>query len=176
MFSAIAALVGLFGLGPQGPIEEQRLDLQGWRITVSQDRFTGAVSCRAARRDMSLTATAVVFRFGRHVDTSKAVYRLDEGPAYAVADEPVNQDLRHIAEVGAPLENPSAGFVALPVARLASIKRVDIRPNIKSPPQSFDVSGVPAVLRLEQAKSCFSGSDQQRPTLTATPTPASPPR
>jgi hypothetical protein len=169
MLPAIAALVGFLGLAPPGQIAERRFDVQGWRITVSQDRFTGAVACRAVHRGMSLSANTLVFRFGRNVDTSKAVYRLDLGPAYSVVDQPADEDVRHMVEVEAPLGNPSAGFVALPVSQLAGVRRVDIRANVKSAPQSFDVSGLTAALQLEAAQACFTAQDLQRPTLTSAP-------
>jgi hypothetical protein len=164
MFSAVAVLIGLLGLGQPGQIEAKQFNIQGWQVTVSRDRFTGSVTCRATDRGMSLSSDAIVFKFGRHVDTSKAFYRLDLGPAYAVADQPV--------EIDAPLENPSAGAVALPVALLAGVTRVDIRPNALSPSQSFDVKSVPAVLQFEREHACFTDADLQRPNLTAAPTGA----
>jgi hypothetical protein len=172
MFSAVAVLIGLLGLGQPGQIEAKQFNIQGWQVTVSRDRFTGSVTCRATDRGMGLSSDAIVFKFGRHVDTSKAFYRLDLGPAYAVADQPVNQELRHIVEIDAPLENPSAGAVALPVALLAGVTRVDIRPNALSPSQSFDVKSVPAVLQFEREHACFTDADLQRPNLTAAPTGA----
>jgi hypothetical protein len=169
MFSAIAALVGLLGFGAPGQTEERRFDVQGWRVTVSQDRFTGGVACRATRSDMSLSPSVIVFKLGRHVDTSNAVYRLDLGTAYSVVDQPVDLEVRHEIEVDAPLENPSAGVVALPLSQLAGVRRVDIRANLKSAPRAFDVSGVPAVLQFERTEACLAGSDQDRPTLTSAP-------
>jgi hypothetical protein len=174
MFSAIAALVGLLGLGQHGQIEERRFNVHGWRITVAQDRFTGGFACRAVNRGMSLSADTVVFKFGRHVDTSNAVYRLDLGPAYSLVDQPANRELRHAVEVSAPLENPSAGVVALPVPQLAGVKRVDIRPNVETTPRAFDVSGLPAALQFEQSHACPTGSEQARPTLTSVPTGTAP--
>jgi hypothetical protein len=169
MLSVAAALAGFLGLGQPGQIETKRFNVQAWRVTVSTDRFTGSVSCRAVNRGMSLSSGAVVFRFGRHVDTSRAAYRLDLGPAYSVSDQPVNQELRHIVEVDAPLENPSAGVVALPVAVLAGVGRVDIRPNVSSASQRFDVKSLPTVLKFERDHACFTDSELQRSTLTADP-------
>ncbi len=174
MLAAIATLVGLLGLAPQGQIQEKRFDVQGWRITVSQDRFTGGVTCQAVKRGMRLEATTVVFKLGRHVDTSGAVYRLDLGPAHSLVDQPANQELRHVVEVGALLENPSAGVVALPLSQLAGIKRVDIRANVQTAPQTFDVSGLTAVLDLERSQACPTDSAPQRSTLTSGPAGANP--
>ena len=125
---------------------------------------------------MSATASTVVFKFGRHVDTSKAVYRLNFGPAYGVGDLTVNQELRHIVEVNAPLENPSAGVVALPVSLLAGISQVSIRANVRSAPQTFDVSRLPAVLQFEQSQACFTDEDLQRSSLASSPTGPTAPR
>jgi hypothetical protein len=125
---------------------------------------------------MSATAGAVIFKFGRHVDTSNAVYRLNFGPAYAVGDLMINQDLRRIVEVDAPLENPSSGVVAVPVSRLTGISQVSIRPNVHMAPQTFDVSALPAVLQLEASQGCFAAEEPQRPALVAAPTDATAPR
>jgi hypothetical protein len=153
MIAAMLA-VSLFGFGRPAQVETQRVNLRPWTLVVSKDRFTGAVTCLAQGRHMMIQDGVVLFDLGARQDTSGAVYKLDGGAARAtLASVPAGMLPRAVID-RTPLDNPSNGLVALPLASFDGVRRVDIRANARSQPVGFDMTGVPALLKAEAAHGC----------------------
>jgi hypothetical protein len=154
MIASMLAAMSLFGFGRPAQVETQRVNLRPWTLLVSKDRFTGAVTCLAQGRHMSIQDDVVLFDLGPRQDTAAAVYKLDGGAARkTLASVPAGMLPRAVLD-RTPLDNPSNGLVALPLASVSGVRRVDIRANARTQPVGFDLSGVPALLKAEAAHGC----------------------
>ncbi len=58
-----------------------------------------------------------------------------------------------------PLDNPSDGLVAVPLAAVVGVAHIDIRANAKTRPVGFDLTGLPAVLKAQAAQGCTAAHD-----------------
>jgi hypothetical protein len=94
------------------------------------------------------------FRFHHWVDTSRAEFKLDNGPAL-----PAQSVALEAAALGAQLwtdniTNASDGRVSIPLGRLAQAQTITIRPNPRARPRSFTLSGLHALGGLAQTRGC----------------------
>jgi hypothetical protein len=144
---------------------------------VSKDQFTGHVACRVKGRHLTVQNGVVVFDLGAHTDTSAAVYRLDRGPAHAdLASLPPSLNWGSVLD-RTPLDNPSDGLVAVPLAAFVGVAHIDIRANAKTQPVGFDLTGLPAVLKAAAAQGCAdTGHDPTLVQLNDKTAPAVPPQ
>ena len=126
----------------------------GWTVKLMRDRFTGAVSCSMNKGRVEFRRDVLVFHGDSRADTDDAVFRIDGGPARSVR-EATYDDQRHgyFRDAG-PLENPSAGQVALPSFYVTGASWVYIRANPRRSPERFDVRRFPDALTLARAMKC----------------------
>ena len=59
-----------------------------------------------------------------------------------------------IAVDGPGLDNPTDGVVWIPIAELANVRHVWIRPNTRHPPTKFIMEGLAAVLLRARTRGC----------------------
>ena len=128
-------------------------------IRVDRDRFTGARRCalyqgKWRRPDVSYAHGAVSFQFSRKVDTTKASFRVDGGPARSWTEV-----YPQLVETGATLEgrslaNPTGGKVLLPLAMLKDVHSVTIRAPLQSRPRQFSIIGLGDALDSAGSLAC----------------------
>ncbi len=135
-------------------VETSHVQVGAWRISRSLDKFTGDLSCRAGNGRMKLEGQALVIDFGPRADTDGAVYKIDEQAARPARGDAFNAQYHLRYVIDAPLDNPSAGRVALSAAELSGGRSLWIRVGSSSEPKRFDVSGVDRVMAAEADLGC----------------------
>lgn len=149
----IASAFGLHLWGARAPaVERHRLDQ--WTYELHHDAFTGKLTCNLESRNISILHGAAVFRFGNGVDTSDAVFRVDDGPAESARALALDLLHRGVSVQDEALANPSRGLVMIPVERLEQAREVTIRPSVGARPRKFLVVGLKAALAAAQSSGC----------------------
>jgi hypothetical protein len=155
-----ASLVALVLFGERqsffehGQTITQHHHVAGWTVRVIWDRFTGETSCTVRKGHVELKDDVLVFHSPTWVDTSDAVFRIDGGPARSVHEATYEDQRRGYYRSGGPVENPSAGEVALPSYYVTHAEWVYIRAGAGRAPEGFDVRGFPAALALARSEKC----------------------
>ena len=149
---ALALFGGLFA--PHSGGQVQHFKVQAWDAEVRTDAFTGAVTCRLRGRDVTVSHGAAAFRFGRWVNTSEAVYRIDGGPAKSGRLAMNGVATLGVRTIGSNPNNVTGGLVHIPVAELADASRVAIRTGRDASPRTFDLKGLAAALNTEKQRGC----------------------
>ena len=137
---------------PQIPVKRTRV--AGWVVERRTDRFTGWSQCSARNGGVQLAGGAVVFDFGRSVNTGQAAYRIDDGEARMAQQSAFARSYWTRHEADAPLDNPSGGRLALPARNLVQARTIAIRVNTERRPQIFKLDYLGAVLSAESALGC----------------------
>jgi len=146
------SLFGLFGHKPPPGLERHRLD--AWTYQVLRDRFTGRVSCSLSGRNVSYAKGAVTFHYPRNVDTSQAIYRIDDGPVLQEKDAEVELLRMHVPLPDQSASNPSGGQVMVPASQLLGARQVSIRARPRAGVRRFSVAGLSAALAAARADGC----------------------
>ncbi|MGI8840947.1 MAG: hypothetical protein ACR2F8_09255 [Caulobacteraceae bacterium] len=161
MWLATALAVSSFFYSPHHgrPQVARRLyAVHGWRIAVDRDTFTGAVSCSLSANRVYFRSGALIFRLGRGVETTHAVFRLDGGPARPVAEAFHDDEARGIFPRRGWIDDPAGGDVALPAAYIKGAKRVWIRSSPATYPRLYDVSRFAAAREGARGAGCGEGA------------------
>ena len=116
--------------------------------------FTSDISCRVRLGRMRVEGPALIIDLGRNVQTSAAVYRVDSGAAVRAETDPFNAQYQTRMSAAAPLDNPSAGRIAIAVSTLKSARTVWIRPTPSASPRPFDISGLDSATTAAAAAGC----------------------
>ena len=141
MLGVLTALsLGLFG----GPWKAQRIE--GWRLEVRRDDFAHVVLCRLSRPHAFAKASDLVWRLGSKIDTSSALYRIDDGPPVAAPFFALS--------ASANLANPSDGRIALDLSELSAAKRVSAEVRAGGHVYSLRVQGLGQALAAAQTAGC----------------------
>jgi hypothetical protein len=126
----------------------------GWTLKVTRDKFTHEVSCSMSKGRVEFSNDVLIFHSNPDDDTTDAVFKVDGGPVRSVRDATFEDQRRGYFRAGGPLENPSAGQVALPSHYVTGASWVYIRPTPKHPPNGFDVRGFAGALALARQLQC----------------------
>jgi len=142
--------LALLLFGSHGP-QVHRYTVKPWVLTVSRDRFTGAVTCTAKARGAQLDGDRLAFDVGRYVEIGEADYRLDAGPAHKLSSLRSDGDYRESFHF-----DPSRDghLVFFKTADLAGAQRLYVRPTSKAAVVSFDVAALPKLIEAENGLSC----------------------
>ena len=142
--------LALLLFGSHGP-EVHKYTVKPWVLTVSRDRFTGAVSCTAKARGARLDGDRLTFDLGRYVEISEADYRIDSGAAQKLSGLTSDGDYRQSFHF-----DPSRDghLVFFKIADLAGAQRLDVRPATKAAVASFDVAALPKLIEAEHSQGC----------------------
>ena len=151
MIAAALLALHLFG---QPQVRETTRHIGGWTLRVERDSFTGSAACWIGKQDIEFQRDALVFHLGHDVDTSDAVFRVDEGAVRSVRVAKLEDERRGIYLNGGPLENPSAGLVALPSAYVLGAQRIYIRATPSHLPRVFKVGRLADVLAAADQAGC----------------------
>ena len=131
----------------------------GWQIDIRKDTFSGLVTCDVEKRGLwapmiAVLPEAIEFRFGNHVDTSEALYRVDSLPASSTRDLQSS-----LIQVGAfwraeQLDSSTGGVVRLPLSQVADAKviRIRLRPNLA--PRTFRLESLWPIISFARAQGC----------------------
>ncbi|PTS81661.1 MULTISPECIES: hypothetical protein [unclassified Caulobacter] len=122
----------------------------GWNLIVYKDSFTGVTTCRLSKGRMAYESGKVAFQFRSSTDTSRATYRVANGPvmtAVAPLDTFMTTNL-------ARLENPSQGRVLVPAQELAGSTQIAIRPRYARKASTFRLKGLDTALAQAKARGC----------------------
>jgi hypothetical protein len=138
--------------GPTTVLTQKRIG--DWTLTVQHDPFADQTGCRLASGRQSYERGALVIRLPRKIDTADAVYRIDKGPPMFVS-----WDRSTLASLGFALwqddlENPSAGLVRIPVAKLATASTVQVEARPGNRVWTFSLKGFPAALAAAKQAGC----------------------
>jgi hypothetical protein len=98
---------------------------------------------------------AIVFRLGAGVDTTDAVYRVDDGEPIAVRDEMTSMARQGFAIYQDYLLNPSGGLVRVPERRAVGASTVKIRALTRGPVTTFRIEGFDAALEAALKAGCL---------------------
>jgi hypothetical protein len=153
MIAAAFLAITLFG-HPQ--VEQRTHHVDGWTLRIDRDTFTGQASCWIGKQDIEFQRDALVFHLGREADTSDAQFRVDDGAVRSVREATLEDERRGIYRGGGPLENPSAGEVALPTPYFDGARRVYIRATSDHLPRIFNVSHLADVLSAADKAGCVN--------------------
>ena len=151
MIAAAFLALSLFGSGQTDTVHRH---VSGWTVRVTSDHFTKEVSCSMSKGRVAFHNDVLVFHLGEFADTSDAVFRVDGGPVRSVHEATYDDQRRGYYRNGGPLENPSAGQVALPSFYVTGAKYVYIRETPRNGLSWFDVSGFADALAAARAMKC----------------------
>ena len=161
MVSAVAAMALLSGLpnigdllhsNPDQRVEQSRVS--GWRLVVTQDRFSNRTTCRLDRSAVVYQHGVVSFQFGGGVNTAEAQFRVDGGDLRSAASVAVQAAGLGARLAGDSLRNPSGGLVNIPASEIAGARLVSIRPDPRSGHRDFSLSGLSEALQAAKGKNC----------------------
>ena len=129
-----------------------------WRLSVHREAFTGTVTCRLTRRWMEYRRQTLIIHLPTRIDSSAAVYRIDQGAPVWVRDDQMRMARKGFALDNDNLDNPSGGLVRIPAERLVGARQVFIEAIANTPrPYMFRIDGFDTVLALAGQLGCGSG-------------------
>jgi hypothetical protein len=126
----------------------------GWTVKVTTDRFTKGLSCSVSKGRVAFRNDVLIFHLSEYADVSDATFRVDGGPVRSVHEATYEDQRRGYYRRGGPLENPSAGEVALPSFYVTGAKWVYIRGQLRNGLSWFDVSHFADALALARSENC----------------------
>jgi hypothetical protein len=132
--------------------DDKRVRVAGWTLDIRQDRFTRRQTCKLFRRNVYYERRALVFHLPTRPDTSRAAYRIDDGPPFWVTS-----DAAELADLGFSLHdddltNPSGGVVRIVVSRLVAAHTVTIEPKAFGSHSRFRLDGLQAALDVARTR------------------------
>lgn len=154
------ALASIFYAPHHGPaqITHRSYGVDGWRIGVNHDTFTGAVSCSLQARGVYFRTDTLIFRLRRGVETTHAVFRVGSGPAKPVAEAFRDDEARGIFPQRGWIDDPAGGDVALPASYLKGATRLWIRASPTAQPQVYNIGHFKEALSGARAAGCQDGA------------------
>ena len=148
-------LLSFWPFSSHPPLRVRHGVLHGWRYEQVDDRFTGGESCRLSRGPIQVSNGIVRLDFGRGVDTSDAVYRIDGQAARRWRD-----DIPVLTSLGVnvqrdDLANPSGGVVLLQLGPVLSAGEIDVRVGGSLQTHRFRLEGLSDAVQAATLKHCI---------------------
>lgn len=156
-FIALATALSLPFLGAQD-VQRQHQRIGAWTLTVTHERFAGAVKCRLTTNRVGYERQALVMRLPAQVNTASALYRIDDGDPRPAAGDAMELASLGFALTRDDLDNPSGGLVRVPARLLAEASRVGVQTRPGGPVFRFKVAGLQAALDAARAAGCVEAS------------------
>ncbi|HEX4179304.1 MAG TPA: hypothetical protein VHY32_00785 [Caulobacteraceae bacterium] len=154
MLAAVALALSMLGSGDDAQISARSLKVGDWTAVVRSDRFTGEITCSLKAHAISFHRDTLVFNLGREIDSSQAFFRIDGGPARSVREPQLQNETHGFFLDSGPVDNPSGGRVALPLALVQDAKQVMIRASPRHPPRIFDLARFSEALSAAKTAGC----------------------
>jgi hypothetical protein len=139
-------------------LEQHRYITGGWVLTVGADRFTDLLTCSLQTRTMHYRNGTVIFHLKRGLETTHAVYKLDDGPATPVSNAFHDVETHGFFPRRGWVDDLAGGDVALPVSYLREADRVSIRASVKMAPVVFKVNRLDDAIDQARAEGCTETS------------------
>jgi len=128
-----------------------------WRLTVHREVFTGVVTCKLVRGRTEYRRHTLIVHLPARVDTSAAVYRIDQGKPFWVRQDQMRTARMGFALDDDSLENPSGGLVRIPAERLVGAHALSIEATTNLTPFQFRIDGLDAALARAGRLGCDAG-------------------
>jgi hypothetical protein len=137
----------------------ERYNSDGWRLRVRHDRFTGQTRCALASSNHHLRYQpgAVGFLVGKRRDTLAAWYRIDGGVPVRWQNRMASLIAADVAIDGPGLDNPTGGWVWIPLSEVEHAGTVAIRASDHGRLHHYAIAGF--VPMLDAARRLGCGSD-----------------
>lgn len=158
MSGAMSGILLAFGMAPAGAkIEQYRSG--GWDLSIRHDHFSGQTRCLLVSVDhrMRFQPGAVGFRLGKRRDTLSAWYRIDDGAPVRWQDRTAALVGAGVAIDGPGLDNPTGGWVWIPISEAEDAKVVAIRSKERARVRRFHLGDFAPMLAAAHRLGC--GSD-----------------
>jgi hypothetical protein len=146
------ALSALWG-GPH-EVQHHHSRIGRWRLEVTTDGFAQRTRCALRSGPIVYHRGALVFQLPHAIDTTAAVYRIDDGP-------PVDQrrNAMRLAELGFSLhddqlDNPSGGLVRIPEDEVGAGRKVRIASGAFRAPLSYSIEGFAVAREAARQAGC----------------------
>ncbi|HEX4182665.1 MAG TPA: hypothetical protein VHY34_05360 [Caulobacteraceae bacterium] len=143
---------------PHGGERTDNRHIGEWRLRTNTDAFSGQLTCRLSANHIEYGRGVLTFHLDRRVDTTNAVYRVDDGVPVTVRSEIMDMARRGFAVYQDDLANPSGGLVRIPEGRLLKARAVAIEAAPKGPIAVFKVAGFAAALDAASKAGCSSAT------------------
>lgn len=139
-------------------VTQRHYESGGWRLTVGHDRFTDALVCSLKTHTMHYRSGTLIFHIKRGIDTTHAVYKIDDGPPTPVSAAFHEVEAHGFFPRRGWVDDPEGGDVALPAAYVHDARRVAIRPSTAMRPLIFKVDRFDDALEHAEAEGCDAAS------------------
>jgi hypothetical protein len=139
-------------------VTQHRYVSGGWVVTVGHDRFTGALACSLKTRAMHYRNDTLIFHLKRGLETTHAVYRIDDGPPAPVSAAFHEVEAHGFFPRRGWVDDPAGGDVALPASYLHDVRYVWIRASTATRPVAFKVNRFDDALDHARAEGCTEES------------------
>lgn len=148
----------LMASGSPANAELQHFRDGGWDLRIEHDTFTGQTRCAlgSVNRHFRYQPGAVGFRMGKHRDTLSAWYRIDEGAPARWQDRTASLIGAGAVIDGPALDNPTGGWVWIPVSEVETAKVVSIRVKDKASVRRYRIGGFAPMLYAARRLGCAS--------------------
>lgn len=137
---------------------KQRLRGGDWVLAIRHDDFTGRSRCELASHNhrMHYEPGAIGFRVGKRRDTLAAWYRVDGGVPVRWQDRTAALIGAGVAIDGPDLDNPTGGWVWIPLTEVEQAHDVAIRASDHSHVRNFRPAGFATMLVEARRSGCDS--------------------
>lgn len=131
----------------------------GWKLAIQHDPFTGQVRCslRSRGAHMVYQRGAIGFHIAQKASTTSAWYRVDDAAPARWQDDYPALIAAGVSMDGPALDNPTAGTVWLPLAKVEHADTVRIRVGTRGRCHAFHIRGLAAMRDAANRLGC--GSD-----------------
>ncbi|HXU99502.1 MAG TPA: hypothetical protein VG166_03280 [Caulobacteraceae bacterium] len=128
--------------------------VHGWRYVISEDAFTGQLSCALFGHGMHVRNQSVIFELGSGVETTHAVYRLDAGQPHPVSAGFTEDESHGIFPERGFIDDKNGGETVLPLHYLTGARHIWIRATPKYRPVDFDLKYLTQAMAVARLRGC----------------------
>lgn len=128
----------------------------GWDLSIRRDAFTGQARCALAsvNRHFRFQPGAVGIRVGKRRDTLSAWYRIDDGAPVRWQDRTASLIGAGAAIDGPALDNPTGGWVWIPLSEIENATVVSIQVKERAPVRRYRIGGFAPMLGAARRLGC----------------------
>jgi hypothetical protein len=153
---SVCGAIALVGSVASGQTNQFRLGK--WDLTIGHDHFTGKTNCSLSSSDRRLAYQpgAIGFLVGKRVDTASAWFRVDAGPPIRWQDREAGLISSGVEIDGPGIDNPTGGWVWIPVGEVDRASLVIIRPSERGRIREFRIGSFAAMKEIATRLGCKS--------------------